>query len=222
MTRELMGLLERCRTVLGNMALENEGAIFNRWPINHEPLRSDAKNLVPLIDEALAQSSAESADGSYLSDRVFEGVRSVDAEDAERLKASYVASRTSAQLQASADSAQPVAWPSREVIAREIRRAMLDNPTEESFNKRAEAREAIANVYADIIIERFAASRHVSEPAGATVPQTAGRAPADQNCPIGSSDPSVCSAGCCIRCSDWRDGFNAARSLRISVHRGNR
>jgi hypothetical protein len=43
------------------------------------------------------QSSADSADGSYLSDRVFEGVRSVDAEDAERLKASYVASRTSAE-----------------------------------------------------------------------------------------------------------------------------
>jgi hypothetical protein len=76
-----------------------------------------------------------------------------------------------AQPQASAVS-EPAAWPSREVIAREIRRAMLDNPTEESFNKRAEAREAIANVYADIIIERFAASRHVFEPAGATEPQT--------------------------------------------------
>jgi hypothetical protein len=50
-----------------------------------------------------------------------------------------------------------------------------------------------------------------------TEPQTAGRAPADQNCPIGSSDPSVCSAGCCIRCSDWRDGFNAARSQAESA-----
>lgn len=49
----LRSLLERCRTVLGNMALENEGAIFNRWPISHEPLRHDAKNLVPLIDAAL-------------------------------------------------------------------------------------------------------------------------------------------------------------------------
>lgn len=52
----MAGILMRCRTVLANMALENEGhkAIFNRWPISHEPLRSDAKNLVPLIDEALA------------------------------------------------------------------------------------------------------------------------------------------------------------------------
>lgn len=46
-------ILERCRTVLGNMALEREGAIFNRWPISHEPLRADAKNLVPLIDKVL-------------------------------------------------------------------------------------------------------------------------------------------------------------------------
>jgi hypothetical protein len=35
------------------MAKENEGAIFNRWPIHHEPLRSDARNLLPLIDEVL-------------------------------------------------------------------------------------------------------------------------------------------------------------------------
>jgi len=51
----LIQLLMRCRTVLGNMAEENEGAIFNRWPINHEPLRADAKGLVPLLDEALRQ-----------------------------------------------------------------------------------------------------------------------------------------------------------------------
>lgn len=52
---DLESLLRRCRTVLGNMALENEGAIFsfNRWPINHEPLRADARNLVPLIDAVL-------------------------------------------------------------------------------------------------------------------------------------------------------------------------
>lgn len=49
----LRNVLERARTVLGNMALENEGAIFRRWPINHEPLRSDAKNLLPVIDEAM-------------------------------------------------------------------------------------------------------------------------------------------------------------------------
>jgi len=51
--------LERCRTVLGNMAAENEGAIFNRWPIHHEPLRSDACGLLPVIDEALAMLAAK-------------------------------------------------------------------------------------------------------------------------------------------------------------------
>jgi hypothetical protein len=48
-------LLKRCQTVLGIMAKENEGAIFNRWPISHEPLRSDAKHLVPLIDTYLKE-----------------------------------------------------------------------------------------------------------------------------------------------------------------------
>ncbi len=50
----MIGLLERCRTVLGNMAQEREGfwnSLFGRrWPINHEPLRHDARNLLPLID----------------------------------------------------------------------------------------------------------------------------------------------------------------------------
>lgn len=58
---------------------------------------------------------------------------------------------------------EPLGWPSREVIAREIRRAMLDNPTDESFNKRAEERERIANYTADVILERFAASRTPAE-----------------------------------------------------------
>lgn len=46
-------LLARCRTILGSMAKENESAIFNRWPINHEPLRADARALLPEIDKAL-------------------------------------------------------------------------------------------------------------------------------------------------------------------------
>ena len=50
----LEAALRRCQTVLGNMAAENEGAIFNRWPINHEPLRNDARHLLPVIDAALA------------------------------------------------------------------------------------------------------------------------------------------------------------------------
>lgn len=46
--------LIRCQTILYNMALENERAIFFRWPINHEPLRADAKNLLPVISAALS------------------------------------------------------------------------------------------------------------------------------------------------------------------------
>jgi hypothetical protein len=51
----LEATLRRCQTVLANMALENKGAIFNRWPINHEPLRNDARNLLPVIEAALDQ-----------------------------------------------------------------------------------------------------------------------------------------------------------------------
>jgi len=54
--------------------------------------------------------------------------------------------------------AQSTGWPSREVVAREIRRAMLDNPTDDSFNKRAEKREIVANEAADVILARFAAA----------------------------------------------------------------
>jgi hypothetical protein len=50
--KALEATLRRCQIVLGNMALENEGAIFNRWPINHEPLRNDARNLLPVIEAA--------------------------------------------------------------------------------------------------------------------------------------------------------------------------
>jgi len=43
--------------VLENMAEEREGFwnefIGNRWAINHEPLRADAKSLLPLIDQLL-------------------------------------------------------------------------------------------------------------------------------------------------------------------------
>ncbi len=51
---DLRLLLVRCRTVLGNMARENPNAIFFRWPIHHEPLRNDARGLLPIIDEALS------------------------------------------------------------------------------------------------------------------------------------------------------------------------
>jgi hypothetical protein len=46
-------LLDRCRTVLANMAMENEGAVFNRWKIKAEPLRNDARGLLPDLDDML-------------------------------------------------------------------------------------------------------------------------------------------------------------------------
>jgi len=54
---DLTIMLKRCRMVLENMAEEREGFwnefIGNRWAINHEPLRADAKSLLPLIDQLL-------------------------------------------------------------------------------------------------------------------------------------------------------------------------
>lgn len=63
----LVRLLERCRTVLGNMAAENEPVIafgFQRWKINHEPLRADAKNLVAIIDAEATVGKASLQEGS--------------------------------------------------------------------------------------------------------------------------------------------------------------
>jgi hypothetical protein len=70
------------------------------------------------------------------------------------------------------DHAQPMSQslPSREVVAREIRRAMLDNPTDDSFNKRAEKREAIANDTADAILARFA-TQCAPQPSGEPTPR---------------------------------------------------
>ncbi len=51
--------LERARTILGNMAKENPPVIafgWQRWPISHEPLRADARRLLPDIDAILAES----------------------------------------------------------------------------------------------------------------------------------------------------------------------
>jgi hypothetical protein len=48
-------LLSRARTILGNLAAENDLKWWEfwkpRWPIHHEPLRSDAKNLIREIDD---------------------------------------------------------------------------------------------------------------------------------------------------------------------------
>jgi hypothetical protein len=46
--------LRRAETILSNMAEENN-SMFNRWPIHHEPLRADARNLLPQIRAALGE-----------------------------------------------------------------------------------------------------------------------------------------------------------------------
>lgn len=49
--------LKRAETILSNMAEERTGfwnSIFGRrWPVNHEPLRSDARNALPEIRRAI-------------------------------------------------------------------------------------------------------------------------------------------------------------------------
>jgi hypothetical protein len=55
--------LIRARTILGNMAQENQDAVLKRWPIHHEPLRADARALLPEIDAALSPAPAGGEDG---------------------------------------------------------------------------------------------------------------------------------------------------------------
>lgn len=48
--------LQDCLVVLRNMALENRESLNpfkTRWPIHHEPLRADARALVPRIEALL-------------------------------------------------------------------------------------------------------------------------------------------------------------------------
>jgi len=52
----LRRLLGDCRIILSNMAMENKRSLNpfkQRWPIHHEPLRSDAKYLIKRIDPIL-------------------------------------------------------------------------------------------------------------------------------------------------------------------------
>ena len=53
----LRAALRRARTVLTNMTLEygRWGSWMGRWQISHEPLRADAKNLLPVIEAALTK-----------------------------------------------------------------------------------------------------------------------------------------------------------------------
>jgi len=55
--REINTALARAATVLGNMAAENRLPWWNfwtpRWRISCEPLRNDARNLLPVIQDLL-------------------------------------------------------------------------------------------------------------------------------------------------------------------------
>lgn len=55
------GVLRRAHTILANMAAENEGflnaAFGRRWPISHEPLRADARALLPELELMLGEVS---------------------------------------------------------------------------------------------------------------------------------------------------------------------
>jgi hypothetical protein len=89
----LRNVLERCRTILSNMAEENEGGgmFIPRWPIDHEPLRADAKNLLPLIDAALAQSDAEPHDSDGVTRKDVESWMRYFDEHAEEFVAAHEA-----------------------------------------------------------------------------------------------------------------------------------
>ena len=50
---QLKTALRWSMNILENMAQENEGAIFFRWPIHHEPLRADARAFLPIARKAL-------------------------------------------------------------------------------------------------------------------------------------------------------------------------
>jgi hypothetical protein len=59
--RQKDAALERAHTVLSNMALEHKTgwrSIFARWPISHEPLRADARNVLPIIEAAIENTDA--------------------------------------------------------------------------------------------------------------------------------------------------------------------
>lgn len=50
-----------------------------------------------------------------------------------------------------------------EAIAREFRRAMLDNPTDGGFNARATARERIADEYARALLAEYSITKRTTE-----------------------------------------------------------
>ncbi|UGB26399.1 hypothetical protein LPC10_01925 [Methylorubrum sp. B1-46] len=75
--------LDRTRNVLNNMAMEHETgwrSIFARWPIHHEPLRSDARGLLPVVDAALAQRASrdEEAEELFQSERISAALATYD------------------------------------------------------------------------------------------------------------------------------------------------
>lgn len=102
--------LERCRTILGNMALEREGvrSITTRWEINHEPLRVDAQNLLPVIDEALSRADEG---------KESEGIES-ESRKQYREAVNKVNQATDREIAEASDPTPPDATAQREAIAR--------------------------------------------------------------------------------------------------------
>jgi hypothetical protein len=115
--------------------------------VSKDTRMSTAKNLDQVWQEINALGGSSEQNNSY-----DQGIVDTVAKALEIVERAQAVTAPSDQCVAR----EALPWPSREVIAREIRLAMLDNPTDEAFNKRAEKREAIANDAADIILARFA------------------------------------------------------------------
>lgn len=57
---EAVATLRRCESLCRHLTQENTGLrryLVSRWPINHEPLRADAANLLPDIRAAIGEPS---------------------------------------------------------------------------------------------------------------------------------------------------------------------
>ena len=52
-------VLDSVLVLLRNLSAENESPLFNRWPINHEPLRADARRLLPELEKLIATRQAQ-------------------------------------------------------------------------------------------------------------------------------------------------------------------
>ena len=128
-------LLERCRTILANIALEREPkwGIGMRWPIHHEPLRHDARNILPEIDRALAASQAAMTDAFLMKVRDVLARRFPRCHDC----ADHDGTCPSSGLPCDLDAAFAAVAPAGGVTEEEIAKAIC--PSEASSHDRAVA-----------------------------------------------------------------------------------